>query len=135
VGAMNPRRWCAPTTLNRDNQEDSCFALHMLLTGDKSENHSERPSKMCKAYGFSIPSWAQKGTNSKKCPIADCRNSFFHEGIYGGEPIGFAHPTNMPSIDMELTAFNARLIFAILGVRNNYTRSPVDNGQYYNFDL
>lgn len=114
---------------------DSCFALHNILSGDERGNHGERPSIMCAAYELSLPLWVQLGSNSKKYPIADLRNRYFHEGIYGGAPIGFAHSTEMPSIDLELTAFNARLILAIIGVRNYYTRSPVNNGQYYNFDL
>lgn len=58
-----------------------------------------------------------------------------NKGLYGCSPIGFAYPTDIPSIEHELTNFNARLILAMLGVKNTYTKSTVDTRQYYGFDL
>jgi hypothetical protein len=108
---------------------DSCFALFKsIIKLKKDPGHGERPSLMCTEYGLAVPSWAVKG-------LAKLRNQFFHEGLYGGSPIGFSHPTDIPSIELELTSFNARLILAILGVRNIYTKSSVDTHQRYGFDM
>jgi hypothetical protein len=114
---------------------DSCFALFKsIIKLKKNLGHGERPSLMCTEYGLAVPSWAVKGLD-EKYPIAKLRNQFFHEGLYGGSPIGFSHPTDIPSIELELTSFNARLILAILGVRNIYTKSSVDTHQRYGFDM
>jgi hypothetical protein len=114
---------------------DSCFALFKCIFKLKKDPaHGERPSRMCTEYGLAVPSWAVKCPDGKY-PIAKLRNQFFHEGLYGGSPIGFAHSTDIPSIEHELTNFNARLILAILGARNFYTKSSVDTRQCYGFDL
>ncbi len=115
---------------------DSCFALSKIMFPNLKKDHAHgvRPSLMCDAFGLAVPSWAVKCPNGKY-PIAQLRNQFFHEGLYGGLPIGFAHPTETAYIEHELTNFNARLILAILGARNFYTKSSVDTHQYYSFDL
>ena len=114
---------------------DSCFALFKHLVKPKGLiNHGERPYRMCNEYDLAVPAWAMKSLD-KKFPIAEIRNQFFHEGLYGGSPIGFAHPTDIPSIEHELTNFNARLILAMLGASNVYTKSSVDTRQYHCFDL
>jgi hypothetical protein len=63
------------------------------------------------------------------------RNEFFHEGLCGGQPIGFAHPPFATSIDLELAAFNTRLILALLRVPCSYVRSDVATRSMYGLDL
>jgi hypothetical protein len=49
--------------------------------------------------------------------------------LYVNESIGFAHPQSEQGMELELTNFVARRIVALLGVRNEYTRSPADTRQ------
>jgi hypothetical protein len=103
---------------------DTCFELHRLIKGADRIPHALRPSFLATAYGIPVPEWAVP--TERGCEISQLRNEFFHEGRYGGEPIGFAHPPNPPTIDLQMSAFNARLILGLLGLRCDYVNSRVD---------
>lgn len=115
---------------------DACFHLHKLLDGDMNIPHGLRAGVMGKKYGLHIPVWAQPDpVDKKKSPIGNLRNELFHEGLYGGEPIGFAHPKSHPMLNLELTAFNARLILSLMGIKNEYVKSKCDTRSKHSFDL
>jgi hypothetical protein len=62
----------------------------------------------------------------KRSDLVQLRNEFAHEGLFGGEPIGIAHPKNHPNIALELRCFNSRLLLALLGEKDPYVTSPVN---------
>jgi hypothetical protein len=50
-------------------------------------SHRERIKLLCRAFGMTVPSWARKGSRFN---IVDIRNSVIHDGLFLGEPFGFA---------------------------------------------
>lgn len=114
---------------------DTCFRLHCHLEkiDRRTIRHGNRPEFLAKQYGMPIPSWATIQNNT--CALSRLRNEFFHEGHYGGEPIGFAHPKFNPSIDLQLNAFNTRLILAMLKIDCSYIKSPVDSRSMHGIGL
>jgi hypothetical protein len=112
---------------------DTLHWVHLRQTGAKTSKHAEIPLTLAKAYGMQVPSWAEisKGT----CSLALLRNEFIHEARFGGVPIGFAHPTGISSINLELSAFLTRLIMAVLGIQCRYSESPVTTRQMHGLDL
>jgi hypothetical protein len=127
---------------------DTCFRIHCEMkarTSKKSGNanglHAERPSFLAREYGIPIPPWAIMNGRKKQCELSKLRNEFFHEGCYGegpdGEPIaiGFAYPKFNVPIDLQLAAFNARLILGIIGIKCRYVRSKVDTRAMHGLDL
>jgi hypothetical protein len=115
---------------------DSCFKLHTKMKGrpGRSCRHSERPSFLAQAYAIPEPSWATIQPDGN-CELSRLRNEFFHEGQYGGDPMGFAYPTTVPSITLQLKAFNTRVILGILAVDCEYVRSRVNTRCMYGLDL
>ena len=115
---------------------DACYKLHCDVHGPPSvrPTHATRPSYLARYYSIPEPAWASIRADGA-CDLSELRNQFFHEGRYGGQPIGFAHPTNHPSIVLELTAFNTRLLLGILGLDCGYVRSAVDTRQMHGLDL
>jgi hypothetical protein len=91
---------------------------------------------MASALGLRTPGWAQAiSAEGRACSLSTRRNALVHEALYADEPIGFAHPKTEQGMELELTNFVARCIFALLGIRNEYTRSPVDTRQCIGFAL
>lgn len=115
---------------------DTCFKLHCLgkpLSNNVS--HAARPSFLATEYKIPEPSWAVIGSDNS-CDLSKLRNNFFHAGLYAEQPIGFAaYPTFAPSIDLQLAAFNTRLILALLGVPCSYVRSDVATRSMHGLDL
>jgi hypothetical protein len=114
---------------------DSCFWLHRNLNGLSGQRrHAEIPSFLAQTYGIPEPSWATMLPDNT-CELSRLRNEFFHEGRYGGQPIGFALTQFNPPITLQLNAFNTRLILGILGVDCSYVKSPVDTRQMHGLGL
>lgn len=59
----------------------------------------------------------------KSCALSERRNALIHEALYGGQPVGFAHPAGHEGMELELTRLVARLLLRLLGIENEYTRS------------
>jgi hypothetical protein len=104
---------------------DTCWLVHSKLRGIKpgSVLHASRIVEMQTFYDLALPSWAT--VVEKKSRLSELRNQYFHESRWGGKPIGFAHPKDVPDIHLELGYFNTRLLLAIFGERSDYTRSPI----------
>jgi hypothetical protein len=105
---------------------DACWHLHMLLHADAAApqrvSHANRVRRLIDAYGMTAPpQWNIEGRSN----LAFIRNQLFHEALWGGEPIGVGvgPPEPNTSPEWDLLWFNSRLIFALLGERNNYTES------------
>jgi hypothetical protein len=111
---------------------DSLYSIHELQNGGTLNlRHSERADALAKAYGIPVPSWA--AVEGRSCTLSRLRNEFIHEGLYGGEPIGFAFPKG--EITLELAAFVARVIVGMLGIECEYVHSPVTTRQMHGLDL
>ena len=76
---------------------------------------------MCAYYGLDLPPWGVVSAGRSR--LSELRNEYFHESLWGGHPIGLGHPQDVPSIHVELFCLNSRLILAMLGDKNGYTRS------------
>jgi hypothetical protein len=102
---------------------DTAWRIHCELphAKKKSVQHTWRPIEICGHYDISLPPWLS--ASDGKTDLARLRNELFHEGLWGEQPIGFAHPTEHQSIHIELFHFNSRVLLAILGERSEYTRS------------
>jgi hypothetical protein len=103
---------------------DTCWRVHCAMTTVSAKTpHANRIVELCSAYDLAVPSWAV--IIGKSSRLATLRNEYFHESLWGGHPIGFAHPADVPDIQLELFWFNTRLLLAMLGDRSNYTKSAI----------
>lgn len=104
--------------------DSQCKVLDGLykVSGVNANKHAKRPKKLSELYGIDLPSWAEISNGDSKFSIA--RNEFAHEALYAGRPIGYAYPPE--NFDLELVAFNAKLIAATLGLKSNFQDLPCD---------
>lgn len=104
---------------------DACWSVWCAKTGrsPRDGNHSSRPKILCEALGVPLPSWASKPPIDDS-PLATVRNQLLHEGLYGGEPVGFSFPSG--DQDFELAWLVSRLLVSLLGGSNSYTTSEFD---------
>lgn len=102
---------------------DTCWAVHTQLGRPPSGRtpHAERLPALCAYYGLELPEWGIVTTGRSR--LSQLRNEYFHESLWGGEPIGLSHPDDVPGIHLELFYFNTRLILTLLGERTGYTGS------------
>ncbi|TAJ15305.1 MAG: hypothetical protein EPO68_12425 [Planctomycetota bacterium] len=82
---------------------------------------------------MNIPAWAAPSTSA----IARVRNETLHEGLFFGEPLGFAvlGGSRVPSVDgsvpLQMQALVSRLLVALLGIpARDYIESRIDSRQY-----
>lgn len=106
---------------------DACaeLALKTSFPGypAKRPNHATRASELCDCTGVPKPVWVDPSVPWKDCALAQRRNALAHEAIYGGQPVGFAYPTDHKQMELELIGLVARVFLRLLGVENEYTRS------------
>lgn len=105
---------------------DACCKLAMATWPSfpkKCPPHAQRPSELCKHTCVPIPDWAKIPGGQKTCALAERRNALIHEGMYAGQPVGFAHPNGYEAMELELTGLVARIFLRLLGIDNEYTRS------------
>jgi hypothetical protein len=103
---------------------DTCWRIHRETSPvARHMPHAERIVHLCDYYDLTAPPWAK--LTGKSSSLSTLRNEYFHESLWGGQPIGFAQPVNIPDIHLELFWFNTRLLLAILGERCSYTCSAI----------
>lgn len=113
---------------------DACWKLATLTLSATANGHAERPRALATLLNLQIPTWALPvATGRNSCSLSVRRNALVHEATYANEPLGFAHPTTDPRMALELQNFVSRCIFGLIGVQNEYTRSPVDSRQVFGF--
>lgn len=109
---------------------DACFAMMRdMLPGPYPRTHWERTEWMCNQYGIPVPDWAASDGGTE---VADIRNPMIHEGLYMGEPLGFAieGQAGNRNLNLQMQAVVCRLLVAILGgARANYVTSTVTSRQ------
>jgi hypothetical protein len=103
---------------------DTCWRIHAEVTSvKKAVKHASRIGELCAAYKLAVPPWAVLASGTSR--LAELRNEYFHESLWGGQPVGFSHPADVPDINIELFWFNTRLLLALVGERSDYTMKPV----------
>lgn len=115
---------------------DACYKLANEQNSEiNSTFHSGRVEALCEAFKIPLPDWAN---DKKDETLADIRNNTFHEGLYMGEPLGFAlHGVNTnQNLTLEMQALICRLLVAIIGADfAEYVRSPVNTRQTHGLKL
>lgn len=121
---------------------DTCYKIAIQTRGDYGRNrkkanhrHADRASSLCQELCVPEPDWAvpRKESSGGLCDLSQRRNALVHEALYGGYPIGFAHPQTHQSMELELTCLVARLLLRLLGIENEYTRSRCNTRQTHGF--
>ncbi|MFC3784694.1 hypothetical protein GGR90_003063 [Sphingopyxis italica] len=117
---------------------DACFALAKSLNPPRGRlSHSERIAWMCDWLGVGVPTWADPAA-AGGVEVAAMRNPMIHEGLYMGEPLGFAlHGVGQSgNLTLEMCGLVSRLLVALLGARNNrYISSSTGTRQRQGLDL
>lgn len=103
-------------------------ACHRLATATwnnfkPASTHAERAQDICMQLGVPVPTWAICPSGQKKCELSERRNALVHEAMYGGQPVGFTHPSDQGAMERELPGLVARILLRLLGIDNEYTRS------------
>lgn len=111
---------------------DTCWHVFQLTDPHAPGKHiasSDRPQRMCDAFGIPLPEWARSGKHNL---LSRIRNELFFEGTFAGEPVGFATtPAHTEPLYKELIRLNARLIVALFGIRSGYLATRVDDTELH----
>lgn len=99
--------------------------------------HWERARALAKHLKIPVPWWARKHRRIQnvrpKSSLSALRNQMTHEGLFAGEPFGYAvYPRQ---IDLDLQGLVSRAVVAALGLRCAYIHTPVDTRQMVGLDL
>ena len=118
---------------------DACFAILKDRQNGKIGriNHQERIAWMCSLFKMPVPAWADP-TASTGAEVAGLRNPVIHEGLYIGEPMGFAIEglTGNRNLTVEMEALTCRLLIAIIGgEKSDYIKSEVTSSQRIGLSL
>jgi hypothetical protein len=113
---------------------DTLYCIHERLTSSRV-THAKRAVVLAETHQIPVPDWAQVHTINNKdvSRLSALRNEFFHEGRYGGEPIGFDFPEE--NITLELEAFVTRLILGMLSIKCAYVQTAATTQQTHGLDL
>ena len=114
---------------------DTLYRIHVRLGGSAADTRAEQAAVLADAHRIPLPDWAQVHTidNKDVSRLSTLRNEFFHEGRYGGKPIGFDAPEE--NITLEFEAFVTRVILGMLSVHCAYVRTPATTQQRYGLDV
>ena len=108
--------------------------LYRILGENQRRSHSSRPIYLAEKYGIKLPIWAKLTINNNKSSrLSVVRNELAHEAKYASSPIGYAYPEE--NFDLELVAFNTKLIASTIGLKSDYLNADPDNRQMYAWDL
>lgn len=118
---------------------DACAELALLTSFPgypaRRPPHATRASVLCDCTEVPKPVWLDPVIEQKDCALAQRRNALAHEAMYGGQPVGFAYPTDHTLMELELTGLVARIFLRLLGVQNDYTRSSCESRAVMAFGL
>jgi hypothetical protein len=118
---------------------DACSELALVMKlpdyPAKRPPHATRASVLCSCTGVPKPAWVDPVNEQRECAVAQRRNELSHEAMYGGQPVGFAHPVEHTNMELELTGLVARIFLRLLGVSNEYTRSECTTRQTMGFSF
>jgi hypothetical protein len=94
---------------------DAIYRFYVLSGNQEIRGHKNRLKGLCKH--FEVPH-----NNNQTHKIYELRNELFHEALWDGLTPGLQHSNSYLSVKW-LERLNLRLIVAISGYRNDYTRS------------
>lgn len=118
---------------------DACYKLTLFTQSSFGKtNHATRAMRLCEHYGIKPPDWVvpiKSASGKESCELADRRNALAHEAMYGGQPLGFAHPPDQGAVELGLKALVSRILLSALGMRNEYTLSPSTCRQIFSFEI
>lgn len=118
---------------------DACYKLTSLTHGNLGKlNHATRAMRLCEHLGVEPPQWVVPTLNAagkESCELADRRNALAHEAMYGGQPLGFAHPPDQGAVELGLKSLVSRILLSALGIQNEYTRSLSTTRQLHSFEV
>lgn len=127
--AQNPRHLQFEGFMFLYTALDACFAIMKDRLPGPYPNHQQRTRWMCDHYGVPVPDWADPDGGAE---IAALRNPTIHEGLYMGEPLGFAiegRGSNR-NLNLQMQAVVCRLLVAIIGgAEADYVKSAVTSRQ------
>ncbi len=120
----------------------------------RKPSHRERIKLLCRGFGMKVPSWARKGSRFN---IADIRNDAIHDGLFLGEPFGFASFHSYPGkrrkdtlerkrqrerarneaagLLLGMSNLVSRYLIALLEMRPAYLRTEVNDHQRHGLVL
>ena len=101
------------------------------ISGINSKTHASRPVELAKKYKIKLPDWAK--IIRKESRLSKIRNELIHEAKYAGRPIGYAYPED--NFDLELVAFNVKLVIKIAGLDTPYLKADISNRMLYLWDF
>jgi len=116
---------------------DACYKLTLLTHNSfVKTNHATRAMRLCEHYSVEAPHWVvpTKISGKETCELAERRNALAHEAMYGGQPLGFAHPPDQGAVELGLKSLVSRLLLSALGMANDYTRSRSTTRQFFAFE-
>lgn len=108
---------------------DACFAMMKEMLPGPYPNHQQRTKWMCDHYSIPVPDWANPDGGAE---IAALRNPTIHEGLYMGQPLGFAIEGRGSSrnLNLQVQAVVCRLLVAIIGgAETDYVKSAATSRQ------
>ena len=100
-----------------------------MLPEPYPRTHGKRTKWLREHYGVPVPDWADPDGGTE---IASLRNPTIHEGLYMGEPLGFAIEGRGENrnLNLQMQAVVSRLLVAILGgAETDYVKSAVTSRQ------
>lgn len=103
------------------------------LSGINAPTHAGRPVELAKKFKINLPIWAELDVTGKKSQLSEHRNELVHEAKYGGHPIGYSYPSE--NYSLEFTAFNTKLIAAILGIDTPYLKADPENRCQWKWEI
>lgn len=111
---------------------DGLYKISEIVAGC----HAERPVLLAERYGIKLPIWAEitkSPQGQRESPLSKIRNELTHEAIFAGHPVGYSHPSI--NYALEFSAFNTKLISAILGLPTPYLDADPKNRDMWAWDF
>jgi hypothetical protein len=117
---------------------DTCYKLTKDIADKKQpKSHALRVEWACEHFRIPTPWWAQKKSKGNSTPLSDVRNDTIHEGLFFGEPLGFARYGGQDATEqdkmvlLEMRGIVCRLLIAILGTSEaRYVKTEPDRFQH-----
>ena len=108
---------------------DACFRVLWETKPEtgKEPSHTRRLEWMCNRFDIPVPEWADMGANGST-EVAALRNGAIHEGLFIGQPLGFAMEGSEAdrNLTLEMERLVCRLLAGILEVPDkDYFKLPL----------
>ena len=128
--AQNPRLLQFEAFMFLYTALDACFKIMKeMLPAPYPSGHPQRIKWMCDRFSIPVPEWANPDGGTE---ITALRNPTIHEGLYMGEPLGFAieRRSSNRNLNLQMQAVVCRLLVSIIGgAEADYVKSAVTSRQ------